>query len=375
MLSYWEEKNFLDHDLLVIGSGFVGLSTAIHFKKKHPKAKVLVLERGVFPSGASSKNAGFACFGSLTEILDDLESMNQDEVLSLVNKRYKGLQKIRKKFGDKKLGYRESNGYELLDKSLLSASAKMSEVNQMLADLFPKKVFTEVQKHSKLRFSDSIKMVIQNSFEGELDPGKYLNCLWKLAGELGVKVLTGANVESLDIDSGITEVSSNFTTNAIQFKAKKVAVCTNAFTKMILGNTALIPGRGLVLLSKPLEFEIPWRGGFHMDKGYIYFRQIDGRLLLGGARNIDFSGEESTESSVNTSIKSHLKKMAVEVIFPDKTIQWEKEWTGIMAFGEKKMPLIEHVSKKVAVGVRLGGMGVAVGWQVGKELAGLMAEK
>ncbi|TNF41570.1 MAG: FAD-dependent oxidoreductase, partial [Cytophagales bacterium] len=57
MISYWEQKNFLNHDLIVVGSGFTGLSTAIHFKKKNPKAKVLVLEKEIFPTGASTKNA------------------------------------------------------------------------------------------------------------------------------------------------------------------------------------------------------------------------------------------------------------------------------------------------------------------------------
>ena len=41
MLSFWEQKNFLHYDLIVVGAGFTGLSAAIHFKKKHKKAKVL----------------------------------------------------------------------------------------------------------------------------------------------------------------------------------------------------------------------------------------------------------------------------------------------------------------------------------------------
>ena len=43
MFSYWESKNFFNHDLIVVGAGFVGLSTAIHFKRKNPKASVLIL--------------------------------------------------------------------------------------------------------------------------------------------------------------------------------------------------------------------------------------------------------------------------------------------------------------------------------------------
>ena len=110
MFSYWEQKNFFNYDLIVVGAGFTGFSTAIHFKEKFPKASVLILERGLFPTGASTKNAGFACFGSLTEILDDLWHMTQSEVLALVEKRYRGLTQIRKVFGDKSLRYVPSGG-------------------------------------------------------------------------------------------------------------------------------------------------------------------------------------------------------------------------------------------------------------------------
>ncbi len=40
--------------------------------------------------------------------------------------------------------------------------------------------------------------------------------------------------------------------------------------------------------------------------------------------------------------------------------------------GEQKNPVIKKVSKNVFCGVRLGGMGVAIGSLVGKELADLI---
>ncbi|MDF2157155.1 FAD-dependent oxidoreductase [Algoriphagus sp. CAU 1675] len=372
MFSYWENKHFFNYDLIVIGAGFVGLSTAIHYKSRNPKARVLVLERGVFPTGASTKNAGFACFGSLTEILDDFWSMSPDEVVDLVERRYKGLQKIRKKFGDKALSYQGTKGFELIEGEQLSALDQMESINKLLRNIFKKEVFSLESETAAFGFSDRIKAVVRNRYEGELDPGKYLNALWQLAGKLGVKILTGLEVMEVGKDDGTVLAEDSRLNLVFNFSGKKVAICTNAFTKKIWPESDLQPGRGLVMVSTPLNFEIPWEGTFHMDKGYVYFRKIDGRLLLGGARNKDFEGEKSLKNEVNPKIKFHLEKLAQEVIFPGKRITWEMEWTGIMAFGPKKSPLIQKVGEKAAAAVRLGGMGVALGWQAGKELSKIL---
>lgn len=372
MLSYWEQKHFLNHDLVIVGAGFVGLSTAIHFKRIHPKAKVLVLERGIFPIGASTKNAGFACFGSLTEILDDFWNMTQDEVVALVQRRYKGLQKIRKEFGDKTLGYKTLGGFELIDQDQLAAVEQIPEINQILKKTFKGPVFSKVGKIDKLGFSESVHAVVKNAFEGELDPGKYLAALWELAGKTGVKIITGVEVLEIEKDTGKLLAMDKGLNREFNFQGEQVAICSNAFTKKIWPESGIEPGRGLVMVSKPLEFKVPWKGCFHMDKGYVYFRSVDGRLLLGGARNKDFEGENTTEFSVNPKIQNHLKNLASTVIFPGKEIEWEMEWTGIMGFGPTKTPIIQKVGEKTAAAVRLGGMGVALGWQVGKELSDLL---
>ena len=84
-LSYWEIKSWLSNvDFTIIGSGIVGLSCALQLKSKYPNSNILILEKGILPQGASTKNAGFACFGSISEIIDDLKSHSEDEVLNLL---------------------------------------------------------------------------------------------------------------------------------------------------------------------------------------------------------------------------------------------------------------------------------------------------
>ena len=112
--SYWENKIYFNNiDLIIIGSGIVGLSAAISFKEKNKKAKVIVLERGVLPQGASTKNAGFACFGSVSELLSDLKKSEEDLVWQTVEMRIKGLEVLRNRLGDKQIDYKEFGGFEL----------------------------------------------------------------------------------------------------------------------------------------------------------------------------------------------------------------------------------------------------------------------
>ncbi len=373
MFSYWEKKHFFSYDLIVIGSGFVGLSSAIHFRQKNPGANILVVDRGVFPTGASTKNAGFACFGSLSELVEDLGQMSPDEALALVERRYSGLNQIRKRFGDEKLGYSPSGGYEILDRDELPVLDHLESINEWLRSIFQTDVFSVERNPGELGFSPQIDTIVRNKFEGELDPGKYIMALWRLASSEGIRILTGVNVSGLDRDQGVVYAHDTCKGEEMEFRANQLAVCTNAFTKALWSESELRPGRGLVQISKPLGFTIPWKGGFHRDRGYVYFRQLDGRLLIGGGRNKDFESEESLDFEVNPGIRTYLRKLASELIFPEKKIEWEMEWTGIMAFGPNKSPIIQQIGERTFAAVRLGGMGVAIGWQVGSELSQLLS--
>ena len=74
-LSFWELKNwFWNVDYTIVGSGIVGLHAALKLRNRFPESKILIIEKGMLPQGASTKNAGFACFGSISEIIDDLNS-------------------------------------------------------------------------------------------------------------------------------------------------------------------------------------------------------------------------------------------------------------------------------------------------------------
>ena len=89
MLSFWEKNSFTNYDHIIIGSGILGLSVACEIKENFPERSVLIIEKGIFPEGASTKNAGFACFGSFTEILSDFEYTGVDKTVELISKKSK----------------------------------------------------------------------------------------------------------------------------------------------------------------------------------------------------------------------------------------------------------------------------------------------
>lgn len=368
MLSYWEREHLIKYDLIVVGAGIVGLSTAIQFKRKYPSKSVLILERGILPSGASTKNAGFACFGSLTEILDDLESMSESDVLQLVERRHLGLQAIRKEIGDTALKYVPSGGFELISDQQLPVLNHLDAINGLLQGVFKQDVFKIIHDVKRFGFGPAVKVIVQNSLEGELDTGAFIQSLWSTCLSLQIKILTGAVVEEIDLEAKLVMVSNNPASTAIGFNAGQIAICTNAFTSKLIPDLQITPGRGMVMVTEKVPGGIPWEGSFHYDKGYVYFRQVSGRLLLGGGRNVDFEGEMTTDFGINPKIRSYLLELVEELIFPGKKLEVAMEWSGIMAFGANKKPLIQTVCPGVGIAVRLGGMGVALGWQVASEL-------
>ena len=64
-------------------------------------------------------------------------------------------------------------------------------------------------------------------------------------------------------------------------------------------------------------------------------------------------------------------KALENTILPNVKVEIEATWSGIMGVGAQKKAIIKQISNNVFCGVRLGGMGVAIGSLVGKELAEL----
>ncbi|QED38410.1 FAD-binding oxidoreductase [Antarcticibacterium arcticum] len=367
-LSYWEYQSWLSNiDYTIVGSGIVGLNAALQLKEKYPAARILILERGFLPNGASTKNAGFACFGSLSEILDDLESHSEEMVVNLVRKRIKGLELLRKTIGDKTMDYHIWGGYEFFpesdEKTQAHCISRMHIVNKLLHRVFNEKVF--IPCGNRFNFKNIREPLIFNKFEGQINTGKMMEALLHKVQKAGIKILNNIMVEEITDGGNSVEVK----TNQFEFNTKKLLIASNGFASKF-GIPNVKPARAQVLVTKPIK-NLQIKGTFHLDKGYYYFRNIDGRILFGGGRNLDLKGEETTEMTQTALIQDKLEELLKTTILPDTLFEIDQRWSGIMGVGETKEPIIKHLSPNVVCGVRLGGMGVAIGSLTGREMADL----
>lgn len=369
MLSYWEHNTYFSSiDTVIIGSGIVGLNAAINLKIKKPASKIIVLERGFLPAGASTKNAGFACFGSPSEILEDISTYGEDKTFQLVEKRYKGLKRLIALLGEENMGFTGLGGYEVYDKKdeFQKCADKLAFLNSKLKTVIGENVFAVDNNAIKTFELKKFNFLISCPYEAQIDTGKMMDSLINKALNMGIKILNGINIENIFSKENSVELYTDKLNFVI--KSKGVIVATNGFAKQLIPKIKVNPARAQVLITKPIK-DLKLKGSFHYDKGFYYFRNVGNRVLLGGGRNLDIAGETTFEPGLTDMIQQRLETLLAENILPGKKYQIDMRWSGIMGIEKDKSYIIKPIHPNVICAVRMGGMGVALGSLVGEEVA------
>jgi glycine/D-amino acid oxidase-like deaminating enzyme len=390
-ISVWEQSTyFAPKDLVIVGCGFVGLWTAYEAIHQNPKLNITILERGTIPSGASTRNAGFSCFGSVSELISDIQLMGEDAMLETVKMRYDGLQRIQEVFKAKEIEYNQWGGYELFegkkgaknDESGLYDISKLDSdiayLNKILAPALktPKKngkylpIYTNASKDIKKLGFQSIEALAFNQLEGQLNSAKLVLALQKAVQAKGVQILFNTEVKKFKSHKKGVTITTNL--EAV-LETKQFLVCTNGFAKQLIPSLDVVPARGQVFVTEPIK-NLKFKGCFHFDEGYYYFRNLGNRLLLGGARNADFKNEKTYSLETSATIQKVLEDFMMQCILPkgSKKPKIELRWSGTMGMGSIKKPIIEQVQPNVYCAVRMSGMGVAIAPIVAKKALKLM---
>ncbi len=389
-ISVWEQSTyFAPKDLVIVGCGFVGLWTAYEAIQKNPKLNITILERGVIPSGASTRNAGFSCFGSVSELMYDVQLMGEAAMLETVKMRYDGLQRIQKVFKAKEIDYNQWGGYELFEgKKSKNSSNDLYDISKLENDIAylnkilapalktPKKngkylpIYTNASKEIKKLGFQGIEALVFNQMEGQLNSAKLVLALQKAVQAKGVQILFSTEVKNFKSHKKVGTITTNLDA---PLETKQFIICTNGFAKQLMPKLDVVPARGQVFVTEPIK-NLKFKGCFHFDEGYYYFRNLGNRLLLGGARNADFKNEKTYSLDTSDTIQKVLEKFMMERILPkgSKKPKIELRWSGTMGMGKIKKPIIEQLQPNVYCAVRMSGMGVAIAPIVAQKALKLM---
>ncbi len=372
MYSIWESRSFHGNpDLVVVGAGITGLFTALHHRRKHPQSRVLVLERGPHPSGASVKNAGFACFGSPSELLHDIDTEGEAAALLRVEQRWRGLLELRETLGDAAIGFEAVGGYELFAKDsplYTRVVERFDALNGALQGIFGQTVFNWADQR-KAELGLQAGHLTFTPLEGAVDSGMLMRALLaKVQGE-GVEVRFKATVETWEDQPNSVEF---LLANGEKVKAAQAVIATNGYSRTLIPSIDVLPGRGQVVLTSVIP-DLKLKGTFHMDEGFYYFREYQGRVLLGGGRNLDKAGETTTEDGTTPQIQTALEQVLRDTILPDRAFSIDQRWSGVMGFrSQGGPPVVERLSPNVVVAAGLGGIGVAIGIRVARQAVELV---
>lgn len=368
-LSYWEKVTYFQNvDYVVIGSGIVGLSTALHLRKRENRAKIVVLERGYLPTGASTKNAGFACFGSPSELLSDIELMGESKTAELLKLRWDGLQLLMDTIGKEKLGYQACGSYDLFREQEIEdferIQTQLPYLNHFIEQHLGLSSCFEVSDEPIKQGMRDLSGSVFNRYEGSIHTGRMMERLIQMVYAEGITILGGIHVSGFEDHGNHVLIE----TQHGQFKTEQLFICTNGLSKKLLPALDVQPARAQVLVTSPIP-NLKLKSTYHYDSGYYYFRTIEQqRVLIGGARNRDLIGETTEEMNVTDKIKNHILSILTEVVLPGCEFSIDYEWAGIMGVGSEKMPFIQSQSPRVHFAVRMGGMGVAMGMEIGRRL-------
>lgn len=372
--SYWESTEWLEGlDLIVIGGGIVGVSAALHAKSKRPNWKIAVIERDSFGGGGSTKNAGFACFGSMTELMHDRAALGDTEALTLLKKRIDGLKLLRKTLGDKAIGYQECGSLELIRKGTnyeMPDQVAFAEMNEWAEQATSSASTFHVAKANELNGIDGARIdgAVSSPLEGAIDTGKMILTLRSMAQKKGIRLLLGLNVKDWERGDGMHRVqvqrlSADGGEDNLWVETPRVIIATNAFAKELMPSCDVQPQPNVVLVTAPIP-ALKFNRTVHMDAGYLYARNVQNRMLIGGGRHLGLEREEELVKALTS---------VLNTLFPETDgTPFEYKWTGLLGVGTTRNPIVKSVHPGCVIAVRMGGMGVAIGMQLGQECINLL---
>ena len=155
-----------------------------------------------------------------------------------------------------------------------------------------------------------------------------------------------------------------------ELDADVVVLATDGYTHALLASldAAIRPTRGQVIATAPLADAVYQQPHYTYD-GFRYWHQTgDGRLVLGGFRDLELAAEWTQEEAITSPIQKALEALARDLV---GEIPVTHRWSGIFGTTDDQLPLVGRVpdDERVWVSAGYSGHGNVLGLACGELVA------
>lgn len=353
-------------DVLIVGAGYLGLSTAYWISEYRPDLKIVIVDRSHCGAGASGRNAGFLTKGSATFYKSLTKDWGKERALSILNFSKESLQLVHQHI--------LKSSPELKFEKTTSLTLFQNE-SDLLSWRDPE--FQPEEFGFEWKENESIASTIRKKFVGafesgpefKINPVQFLGSLRTMLEARKIQIHENLSAFELHADGVATEL--NF------IKAKQVVLALNGYAPQFhpaFGD--LIKPSRAQMLAVELEDDIDSMSLHYDSPERVYWRRAQDKILLiGGKRLLDESGEvgdyEKLSSAIQSGLEEYLKR-TLQIRY--KVIH---RWSGTMGFTQHELPFVTRVEAPLETYFIGGfsGHGMGFGFRSAQDLAELLTGK
>lgn len=361
-------------DVVVIGGGVVGLSTAYWLTRMGRRP--LVLEAGHLAGRASGRNAGFLLTGSPEPFTRLAQKVGRDAALG---------------FWELSRENRELLRSELLDSGTIDCAFQpegswlavvdgghdLEELRESGEQLAAEGFDIEWRKGARVREASGSPRISGGLFQprdGGLDPVRLCR---GIAQAGGFAVRTGAWVHRIEPAAGGGEGGDRLEVVADggSVTTDRVVVALNAYAPALLPWLAgkIRPVRGQMLALAPAAGgERVMRGVWYLNHGFEYVRELpDGTVLVGGTRRAAERAEIGYLEHPTATVQGSLDDFVHNVYPGLAERRVVHRWAGVMGFTDSGLPLAGEAPglPQMVYAAGFTGHGMSLGFATGRWLA------
>ncbi len=357
-------------DVVVIGSGYTGLSAARVLALRG--ASVVVLEKETFGWGASSRNGGQVLTGLKLGPSKLIETVGLERAKELYAASLASIEFLEKLITEEHIqcDYVQAGHIEAAWKPKHFDHFKREQ--DVLAREFnhPVRLLDRAEQPLELG-SDTYHGLLIDERSGSLHPAKYVRGLAIAASG------SGANLQEKTPALKIERAGANFKTLTPRgmIVSQEVLVATNGYTDAATPEIRkrVFPLGSYIVATQPLSDDlaaklIPQRRVVFDSKNYLYYFRLsaDNRLLFGGRADYKPATPASTRES------AAILRRGLIAVFPElKDTPIEYAWSGNVCFTLDRFPRAgQHQGISYALGY--GGHGVAMATYLGAQMANII---